>query len=252
MIIDAHAHVSATTYGSTENYLAQLAQAGIGHGVVCAGGMLDVRKMNAYIDGKIRPAAVPRNDYVEQAVDAHPELYGVVCVDPRDLRATEIAERYLSRGFRGLMVSPLVHGFSFSDDVLAPLVALCGEHEAPIYSHVAFRRGANTPDYVALARRFPRTRFILEHMGATPADHEATAAAVELDNVFLETSLGNYQHILGTVNEAGASKVIFGSEYPLSHPAAEVQKILLLPISEGEREKILSGNIRELLRLESA
>jgi uncharacterized protein len=52
------------------------------------------------------------------------------------------------------------------------------------------------------------------------------------------------------VKKAGAHKVIFGSEYPLSHPAVELKKILLLPITEAERERILSENIRELLRLE--
>lgn len=249
MIIDAHAHVSATSYGSTERYLEQLEQSGIQQGVICPGGMLDVRRMNDYITGKIKPDTTPKNEYVEQSLRSSSELHGLVGVDPLDPRAAEVVERYLKRGFRGLMVSPLIHKFSFTDDVLAPLASLCGDYQAPIYSHVAFRPGANTVEYVQLARRFPRTNFILEHMGASPVDHDATTAAAELDNFFLETSLSNYLHILETVKEAGASKVIFGSEYPLSHPAVELKKILLLPITESEREKILGGNIRELLRL---
>jgi hypothetical protein len=250
MIIDAHAHVSPTSYGSVEVYLEQLRQGPIQRGIVSPGGMLDVRRMNAYVVGEAKPDAVPKNEYVNQVLEAHPELDGFVCVDPRDPGAAEVAERYLKSGFRGLMVSPLVHKFSFTDDVLAPLATLCGEREAPIVSHVAFRPGANTVEYVDLARRFPRTRFILEHMGAAPADHEATAAAARLDNFFLETSLGNYLHILESVKAAGASKVIFGSEFPLSHPAVELQKVLLLPIPEREREKILGENIRALLRLD--
>lgn len=61
--------------------------------------------------------------------------------------------------------------------------------------------------------------------------------------------MSSYLHVLGTVEKAGASKVLFGSEYPLSHPALELQKILLLPITEAEREQILGGNARNLLRL---
>ncbi|WP_437680076.1 amidohydrolase family protein [Sorangium sp. So ce131] len=252
MIIDAHAHVSPTSYGSTENYLEQLRQGGIQGGVICPGGMLDVRQFNAYITGKSKPDVVPKNDYVDRSLRSNPALYGLVCVDPCAPDATEVAARYLKSGFRGLMVTPLVHKFSFGDDVMAPLASLCGEHEAPIYSHVAFRPGANTCDYVALARRFPKTPFILEHMGAGHVDNEASAAAAELDNLFLETSLSSYLQILLSVKQAGASKVIFGSEYPLSHPAAELQKVLLLPISEGERDKILCGNIRALIRAEDA
>ncbi|AKT37630.1 amidohydrolase family protein [Chondromyces crocatus] len=249
MIIDAHAHVSPTSYGSAELYLQQLAQGGIAQGVVSPGGMLDVRQMGAYISGQLKPDLVPKNEYVDWGLGLSGGLHGFACVDPCTETAPETLERYLRQGFRGLMVTPLVHKFSFGDDVLAPLMEVCAAHGATVCSHVAFRPGANTADYVRLAERHPNTPFILEHMGAGPADSEATAAATRLDNLYLETSLGSYLHIAETVKRAGASKVIFGSEFPLSHPVVELQKLLLLPISSGERDKILGGNIRHLLRI---
>ena len=250
MIIDAHAHVSPTTYGSTEQYLELLSQSGIDQAVICPGGMLDVRKMSEFVSGQKKPDAVPKNDYVDQCVHSSPRLIGMACVDPCAPRAAEKLEQYLEQGFRGLMVSPLVHPFSFTDDSMAGLAVLCGEHGVPIISHNGWRPGANTADYVQLARSFPRTNFILEHMGALPTDGEAAHAAAGLDNFFLETSLSSYLHVVETVKKAGASKVLFGSEYPLSHPALEMRKVLLLPISDAERERILGGNIRELLHLD--
>lgn len=250
MIIDAHAHLSPTTYGSMEQYLEVLSQSGIEQAVVCPGGMLDVRKMNDFVFGAKKPDTTPKNEYVSQSVRSHPKLHGIACVDPRDPRALEQLEVHLEQGFRGLLVSPLIHAFGFPDDAMADLATLCGEHGVPIVSHNGWRPGANTPDFVQLARRFPRTNFILEHMGAPPADVEAADAAAELDNFFLETSLGSYLHIVETVKKAGASKVIFGSEYPLSHPALEMKKVCLLPITEAQREQILGGNIRGLLRLD--
>lgn len=252
MIIDAHAHVSPTTYGSTEQYLKQLRQSGIDQAVICPGGMIDVRKMSDFISGAKKPDETPKNDYVESSVKANSMLSGVACVDPCGPQAVDMLDRCLKKGSLGLMVSPLVHKFSFFDDSMADLAALCGERGVPILSHNAWRPGANTVDYVALARKFPGTNFILEHMGVPPADVEAGDAAAELDNFFLETSLGNYMHILETVKKAGASKVIFGSEFPLSHPAVELKKILLLEISERDREKILGENIRHLMHLEYA
>jgi predicted TIM-barrel fold metal-dependent hydrolase len=249
MIIDGHGHVSPTTYGCTDRYVEVLKESGIDQGVVSPGGMLDVRKMSDYVSGQKKPDASPRNDYVEDAFRSNRALHGFACVDPRDPQATEKLARHLEGGFRGLLVSPLVHRFSFTDDCMADLAALCGERGAPVISHIAWRPGANTSDYIALARKFPRTNFILEHMGAHPADTEAADAAATLDNLFLETSLGSYLHIVETVKRAGASKVIFGSEYPLSHPAVELKKIQLLPISGRERDKILAANILELLRL---
>ena len=229
-----------------------LRQSGIDHAVVCPGGMIDVRRMSDYIVGPKSPNDAPHNEYVAKSVESSPVLDGVACLNPCDPEAAHNLDRCLKKGFRGLMVSPLVHKFSFLDNHMAELAYLCGERGAPIISHNAGRAGATTVDYIALARKFPGTSFILEHMGAPPADMEATGAAAELDNFFLETSLGSYMHILETVKRAGASKVIFGSEYPLSHPAVELKKILLLEISERDREKILGENIRELMRLERA
>jgi uncharacterized protein len=250
MIIDAHAHLSPTPFGSAENYMEVLKQSGIQQGVVCPGGMLDVRKMNDFVSGQKKPDTTPKNDYVSQSVQAHPGLHPVACVDPCDSQSIAKLEAYLSQGFRGLMVSPLVHKFAFSDGTMAELAALCGDRGVPIISHNGWRPGANTLDYVRLAKAFPRTNFILEHMGAHPADAEATDATASLDNLFLETSLGAHLHIVETVKKAGANKLIFGSEYPLSHPAVEMKKVFLLPITDGERERILGGNIRGLLRLD--
>lgn len=252
MIIDAHAHVSPTSYGSTARYVDLLRQSGIDQAVICPGGMIDVRRMNDYIVGVKRPDEAPPNDYVLQSVEGNPILDGVACVNPCDPQAVDSLDRCLKKGLRGLMVSPLVHKFKFLDDRMAELATLCGERGVPIISHNAWREGANTAEYVALARKCPRTNFILEHMGAAPADMEATAAATDMDNFFLETSLGNFMHIQETVKKAGATKLIFGSEYPLSHPAVELKKILLLEITERDREKILGENIRDLMRLESA
>ncbi|NMO15935.1 amidohydrolase family protein [Pyxidicoccus fallax] len=250
MIIDAHAHVSPTTYGATEKYLEVLKQSGIDQAVICPGGMLDVRKMSEFVSGQKKPDTVPKNDYVARCVVSSPSLLGMACVDPTDPRAAEKLEELLEQGFRGLMVSPLVHKFSFPDEAMADLAWLCGEHDVPVISHNGWRPGANTVDYVQLARRFPGTNFILEHMGALPVDVEAADAAAELDNLFLETSLSSYLHLAGTVKKTGASKVLFGSEYPLSHPALELRKIFLLPLTDDERERILGGNIRGLLRLD--
>jgi predicted TIM-barrel fold metal-dependent hydrolase len=250
MVIDAHSHASPII-GKVEKYLEQLEQSGIQQGVIGPGAMLDVRRMSDYLTGKATPDnKPPGNDYVEQSFQAHSQLHGLACVDPREPQAVQKLEQYLKRGFRGLKLAPLVHALSFDSGAVADLVVLCGELRLPVYAHVVPRPGTDTAGFARLARRFPHTNFVLEHMGHGPADQEATASAAELDNVFLETSLGTYLHIHESVKKAGAHKVLFGSEFPLSHPAVELKKILLLPISEPERERILGKNIRELLRLE--
>ncbi|NLY52928.1 MAG: amidohydrolase, partial [Firmicutes bacterium] len=67
-------------------------------------------------------------------------------------------------------------------------------------------------------------------------------------NFFLETSTGSYLTIKQAVERAGASKVIFGGEFPLSHPKAELAKILALDLSDDALELILGRNILELVK----
>lgn len=249
MIIDAHAHISTTDYGHAGLYLEQLKEAGIDQGVVVPGGMLDVRKMTEYITGKSEPGnVVPDNDYVAAScAAAGTVLQGFMCIDPHQPEAAVMLEKGFKKGFRGLKLSPLSHRFSFASRAVAALAACCGDYGCPLYSHVVYSPGAATARFVALARQYPKTNFILGHMGFGPADREALEAAAQLDNFFLETSTGNFLHIKETVAAAGPEKIIFGSEFPLSHPGVELKKILLLDLPGGAKEKILGGNIQALL-----
>lgn len=251
MIIDAHAHISNTTYGNVDIYLAELREAGIQHGVVVPGGMVDVRKMSDYISGKSKPdSLIPNNEYVAKACqDKGATLTGYICLDPHEEKTVSKLEEGFKSGFRGLKLSPLTHQFSFGSKAVAELVACCGDYGFPVYSHVVFSPGSSSSRYIALAKQFPKTNFILGHMGFGPADQEALEAAIDLDNFFLETSNGSYLHIKEAVAKAGASKVIFGSEFPLSHPKVELLKILILDVKDDERDKIVGGNIRDLLGL---
>ncbi len=251
MIIDAHAHLSNTSYGNAELYLAQLRSGGIDLGLAVPGGMLDVRRMTDYITGQAKAEAPrPDNAYVRAACKSSAgRLRNFICVDPHAPDALAVLEEGLRQGDVGLKLSPMTHEFSFASRAVADMAACCGRYGVPVYSHVVYSPGAGTARFVALARQFPGTNFILGHMGFGPADQEGLAAAASLDNFYLETSTGNYLHLQEACKRAGPGKLIFGSEFPLSHPMAELEKILLLDMAEEARERILGGNIMALLPL---
>lgn len=252
MIIDAHAHISETAYGNTEMYLEQLDRAGIDQGIVVPGGMMDVRRMTDYITGRASPeSTIPNNPYVTKSCKAYKKrLKGMICIDPHAENALETLAKSYNEGFLGLKFSPMTHQFSFASKAVTSLVDLCQDFGFPVYTHVLYNPGASTARFVALAQQFPKVNFILGHMGFGPADQEGLEAAVKMDNFYLESSTGNFLHMRETIRKAGASKLIFGSEFPLSHPKAELEKILLLDLPDGDLEKVLGGNISELLHLE--
>lgn len=251
MIIDGHAHISDTDFGTAEVLLKQLDVAGIERALCVPGGMIDVRQFSRLLSGKLKPKTEIPNHLVFDALAAHGDrLFGLVCINPHQGDAAlNVLNEGFDRGCRGVKLAPMVHGITFDMPVLERVADTCGQRGFPVYTHVTPLPGATTADFAALARRFPATNFILGHMGFGPGDADAIEFAAELDNFYLESSLGNYLILRDAVNVAGPQKLIFGSEFPLSHPKVELEKILLL--DAAAHNAILEGNILRLLQLES-
>ena len=249
MIIDAHTHLSKSNYGNVEIYKRYLKEAGIDKAVAVPGGMMDVRRMTDYVIGRsMAENPEPDNEYVLECIHENPRmLRGFMCLDPHSDNALRDLEEGYRDGFDGLKFNPMTHQFSFSSRAVLELVSLCQDYNFPVYSHVLFNPGACTTRFIELAKKFRRVNFILGHMGFGPADQDGLEAACKLDNFYLETSTGNYLHMEQTVKKAGVEKLIFGSEFPLSNPKVEMEKILQLKISDDQKDKILGRNIEEIL-----
>jgi predicted TIM-barrel fold metal-dependent hydrolase len=247
MIIDGHAHVLASDYGNADVLFRQLDQAGIDRVLCVPGGMVDVRQMSRVITGRARPNPNIPNHLVYETLERHPDrALGFVCINPRAggeaLRTMEDGFRH---GCRGVKLAPLVHQFGFTEPVLAEVAAACGERGFPVYTHVVSQPGGTTTDFAALARRFPGTNFILGHMGGDLGNNDAIDFAAELGNFYLETSLGHYLILEIALARLGPGKLMFGSEFPLGHPRAELENIRLLDPSA--HDAILAGNVLRLL-----
>jgi predicted TIM-barrel fold metal-dependent hydrolase len=247
VIVDGHAHVSATDYGNLGVLLEQLDRAAIDRVVCVPGGMVDVRQMSRVLTGRVRPNPDIPNDLVYAALDSHGDrVFGFVCLNPKSgAAAVRMLEDGFRHGCRGAKLAPLVHRFGFDEPVLAEVATACGERGFPVYSHVLPQPGCTTADFAVLARQHPKTNFILGHMGFGPGDADAIDFAAELGNLYLETSLGNYLILRDALARLGPEKLIFGSEFPLGHPRAELENIRLLDSSA--HDAILAGNVLRLL-----
>jgi uncharacterized protein len=247
VIIDGHAHISASDYGNFDVLREQLDQAAIDRVVCVPGGMVDVRQMSRVVLGRVRPNPEIPNALVYDALDRHGDrVFGFVCVNPKaGAAAVRMLEDGFRHGCRGVKLAPIVHAFGFDEPALGEVASACGERGFPVYSHVLPQPGRTTADFAALARRHPATNFILGHMGFGPGDADAIDLAAELGNLYLETSLGNYLILRDALARLGPGRLIFGSEFPLGHPRAELENIRLLDPSA--HDAILAGNILRLL-----
>jgi len=107
----------------------------------------------------------------------------------------------------------------------------------------------------SLTARFSDGIFIIAHLGSPNSEALAQRfieLALRRENVFLDTSYSHcYWKLADAYRVLGARKLIWGSDAPLMHPRVELEKIRILKLPDADEERILSGNIREILQLNS-
>lgn len=250
MIIDAHVHIGKGEFGPFEELKQEMEKAKIDKAILVPGGMMDVRKMTKYITGEEKPDGeyIP-NDIVERIIKNEPDrFYGFYCVNPlKRKEAVDDFEAGIKNGFSGLKLAPLVHGFSLASQTVMELADICGQYGVPFYSHTLYSPGASTKKMGALAKEFPKTNFIIGHMGFGPADVDAMEYAKLYDNVYLETSQGSYAGIKTALEKCGSTKLLFGSEFPLYRPNVSLMLMYELGCSEEDLDNILYKNTLMLL-----
>jgi uncharacterized protein len=199
-------------------------------------------------------------------VRAHPtRLAAFASVQPRAGHWAALEELHHARdgGLVGLgELSPHSQGYAVDDPVLGEILTLAADWRMPVNLHVTDPEGRDYPgrvatplgDFVALARNFPTTRFILAHWGGLLPLHEP--AAVGLDNVFYDTAASPvlydetvWKRFLAVVPP---ERVLFGSDFPLNlfprlDSAPDMARLIAEATRAGATDGVLHRNAERLL-----
>ena len=100
-------------------------------------------------------------------------------------------------------------------------------------------------DVVEMANQYPDFYFVMAHCGRWC--HATERDIADVKNVYIDTSIAPLFLIIKSLGVVGKDRVVFGSDYPYSHPKIELQKIQLLPVPESVREAILFRNFQKLV-----
>ncbi|WP_225801876.1 amidohydrolase family protein [Streptomyces sp. NK15101] len=243
-VLDFHVRL-APRPGAAERLLATLDECGLTRAVVCAGGTIDLDRLSRQL---------VEGGHVETDADNDAVLAACAGTDGRLVpfffaNPHRPPEAYRARAaeFRGLEISPAVHGVGLADARVAGLVAVAAESDHPVYVVCIDRPGAGVADLVALARRFPRVSFVLGHSGIGNIDFHALTLIRDEPNILLETSGGYTCVAEAAVSRLGAERVVFGTEFPLQHPSVELAKFQVLPLSPEQWRQIAWDNAHRLL-----
>jgi predicted TIM-barrel fold metal-dependent hydrolase len=158
--------------------------------------------------------------------------------------------RHDAHRFRGLELSPAVHGVGFDDPRTTGLVDIAADAGHPVYTVCTGRPGARAADLVALACRYPAVPFVFGHCGASGIDLHGINRIAPVPNILAETSGCFSVAARAALDRLGPDRVLFATEYPLQDPGVEFAKYAALRLDPADWAKVAWRNAHRLLREE--
>lgn len=197
--------------------------------------------------------------------------FGGIHPDYSDWKA-EI-HRIARLGLKGIKIHPIYQGVDFDDVRYLRIFSLAAELDLPILTHAGLDIGFPdknncSPDMILNAvRQVGPFKLILAHMGGWKSWETAEKLSAE-KNIYLDTALAlgslplqdpeasywdpqllNAESFLSFVKAFGAARILFGTDSPWSGQAEGLAWIRALPLPPVEKDMILGGNAKRLLKL---
>lgn len=144
---------------------------------------------------------------------------------------------------------PYMHGYRYDHPKTNELISLLDGGDEVISLHSA---DPDVSDMTSLAKNHKDKIFVFAHPGDLNRVPLHIEAMKECENIYLDlsgTGLFRYGMLKFLVDSVGAERILFGTDYPICNPGMYVQAVLFEKISDREKELILSGNAKRLLKL---
>lgn len=188
------------------------------------------------------------NEMIHELVNRLPDrIIGFGRLNPLNGKAAlDVLDKAIKLGLKGLKLHPLMETFPANTHILDPIMERLTDAKIPVLFHTGDPPFCQPALFVDLAKRFPKVKIILGHMGQRFSQDAITVAKL-FENIFLETSSARGSAIAAAVNEVGEDRVLFGSDAPFASIDLELRKIFLCRFSDRTLEKILGNNLLSIL-----
>lgn len=220
----------------TEDLIALFDEAGIDHA-------LTIPAPEAPLPGW----APTDNRTMKAAMDRFPRLLGCCHVDIR--RGDEAVEEFrmcvTEWGFKGLKLS------TSPSETVDKLAAAAAELDIPVTIHTNGSE-AIYPRIAGFAQAHPNLAIVMEHMGYRYHVGLALELAKQYPNIYLGSTVVAAAEpvvVKQAIREAGAEKMLFGSNAPWAIPRYGVAGIRRLGLGPEEESLVLGGNFERIYKM---
>ena len=197
------------------------------------------------------------NDFIYEQLNLHPEFIGFMTLH-QDMTENQVIDEMTKckeRGFYGVKLHPDFQRFDI-DDVNVHKFYRVAESLGFAF---LFHTGDDRYDYSApeklakVAKLFPKVNFIGAHFGGYRC-WDRVACYEGIDNVYFDTCSAlpfiSPEFATSLIKKFGADKFFFGTDFPMWDAKEEIERFNKLSLTDTEREKIFSANLKELLKIE--
>ncbi len=262
-VIDAHCHIypekiAEKAVAGTDNFY--------GGKSVCKGTVSDLlqKGKEAGIDRFVvqSVATTPKqvksiNEFIaNQVQNSDGVLIGLGTLHPDSSDIKGDIEHLLELGLLGVKLHPDIQAFKIDDYRCLKIYELCEQMNLPILMHT----GDNRYDYsnpnrlLPILKIYTSLKVIGAHLGGWSIWEEAVEKYREIPNFYVDCS-SSFPYLLPEtatkiIKKYGADKVLFGTDYPMWSPKAELEYFSKLSLDENEIRSIMNMNTKKLFCLE--
>jgi len=197
------------------------------------------------------------NVWTAQAAREHPQLTAFGALHPHDAEPFKILSELKAQGIKGVKLHPDYQGVNVDDPLMNRIWAALRELDMLALLHCGLDLGYPPPykarpeQLASVIGRFPGLKLILAHMGGYCMWHgverHLAGLPVWLDMSFVRRAMPKEQ-CTALIRRHGASRVLFGSDWPWGSIEGHIEYLQSLGLSREEEEMILFENAAELLK----
>ena len=221
--------------------------------------------INKAVIQQINPPNKNNADIMEEIVNKNAQLYTFGSVHPFDKDIDNKINHYMNLHIKGWKINPHVCGFSIDCKESLALIEKLSKTGLPILccSGVGLPQEVlltNIPSkqmkkdvlnqsldkYETVLDTFPNTTFILAHGGCFEFENMLSLLKNH-QNIYTDISIQPAEHIKTLIEQIGAERILFGTDYPFVTQAFSILSVLRATKNEDERTLIFSKNAKRLL-----
>lgn len=193
------------------------------------------------------------NEFIAAEVNEHRDiLIGLGTLHPDSEDIAGDVKHLIELGLKGVKLHPDIQAFKIDDYRCLKIYELCEEYGLPILMHTGdYRYDYSNPNrLIPVLQIYKDLTVIGAHMGGWSIWEEASKQLCDMPNLYVDCSSSfNYisaQKAAEIIRRYGAERVLFGTDYPMWSPSAELETFFSMGLSDSENRMILSENAEKL------